>query len=220
MPAIIDAKMKEFMRVKDFEEAVDQPLYHFQSYGTSGATQFSFFNTAVGNATNLLSDTNMDTASQLSIGKRMAVFDISVVFIPGQAPEVAQTTTANILPSNNGWTDAKAVLDGIGYVQATLLEKVYLNAAPLSYLPAGFGTYAFPGGIANNQTTAANASFIAAGAVNGFPAPISRYKLKVPWAIPSQMRFGVTLNFASAITVGTAARIGVILGGVQIRAKQ
>lgn len=219
MQPIIVREMQAFLRPSANEEMLDQPLYHFQSYGTAGATLFTFFQTTTGSATNLLSDTNMDVAGQLSAGKRFGLFGISVVFLPGIAPLVGQTTTANIVPTS-AIADAKGVLEGIGFVELKIMDKRYGDWAPLAYLPAGMGTFGSIGGLINNQQTAANNSMEASWASNGIPLPAASRRLRVPLPLPPQVNFSVTLNFNTAITVSTASRIGVILDGVLIRAKQ
>lgn len=214
MLQIMNSQIKEFIQPGSNEEAVDQPIYHIQSYGTSGATSFTFFNVAQGGATNGLSDTNMDQAGALSAGKRFAIFGISVAFF-GSAPQVfnAASTASNL-------NDAKAVLEGIGNLNLIVLSKTYYQIAPLAYLPAGFGT--FNGGASYQRTQASAADgngFIASG-VNGMPIPTAVRRLRVPIPIPQQVNFSVTMNFNTAITISTASRIGVFLDGVLVRAKQ
>ena len=219
MQPIVVPQMAQFLKVGSSEEPIDQPLYHIQSYATGGATSFTFFNTAVGGATNGFSDTNMDSASVLSAGKRFAIFGIAVAFFPGAATAVTQGTTANIVPANAA-NDAKSVLEGIGNVQLSILDKPYYQIAPLAYLPSGFGAYVSSASVANAQQTAANASFIAGYANNGLPFCGAARRLRVPIPIPQQVRFSVTITFNSAITVSTASRIGCFLDGVLIRAMQ
>ena len=218
MQPIIVAKMAGFLRARPDEEVIDQPLYHFQSYATTGAYNYTFFNTAIGSATNGIADTNMEAAGQLSAGKRFAVFGISVVFLPGVAPVTSQST-ANTVPPN-AVNDAKGVLEGIGSLNFKVLNKDYLTIAPLSYLPAGFGTFMSASSIINNQQTAADKSMFGGYAVNGVPLPAAGRRLRVPISIPQQVTFSVTITFPSLITVGTASRIGIILEGLQIRANQ
>src|ERR1051326_3929971 len=214
MLKVITPQMKEFLRPKENEEAVDQPIYHIQSYGTSGATSFTFFNTAVGSATNGRSDTNMGAAAVLSAGKRFAVFGIGIALF-GSAPMVFNAaSTASAL------NDIKGVLEGIGNATFKVLDKAYYQVAPLAFLPAGFGT--FVGGSAYQRTQASAADgngFIAYGN-NGLPIPMAMRKLRVPIPIPQQVRFEFTLTFPTAITVSTASRIGVFLDGLLIRARQ
>lgn len=216
----IDQRTAEFLTVDPkTEEALTQPLYHFKSYATAGATQFAFFNQAASEATNGYADTNMDTPSQLNVGKRAAIYGIQVVFLPGQNPITGQTTTANFVV-NNQWNDLNSVLNGVGYTAITILEKNYGYFAPLAFLPAGFGPYYMGGGVSNTPTTAANSVMAAAGGTNGVPMPTAAYRLRVPLVIPPQVNFSVTLNFPTAVAISTAARIGIVLECVQIRARQ
>lgn len=219
MQPIIVPKMRNFLTPAPNEEPIDQPLYHIQSYGTAGALSFTFFNTSVGSATNGYSDTNMDSSSVLSAGKRFAIFGIALAFFPGAAPVTLQTTTANQVVANNA-NDAKGVLEGIGNVQLSILDKPYYQIAPLAYLPAGFGYMLESAAFTNNQQTAANATAFAGYGTNGVPMPSASRKLRIPVAIPQQVRFSVTVTFNSLITVGTASRIGCFLEGVMIRAQQ
>jgi hypothetical protein len=219
MQPIVVPQMAQFLKVGASEEPIDQPLYHIQSYATGGGTSFTFFNTSVGSATNGFSDTNMDSSSVLSAGKRFAVFGIAVAFFPGAATAVEQGTTANLVPANAA-NDAKSVLEGIGNFQLSILDKPYFQTAPLAYLPAGFGAFVSSTAVANAQQTAANASFISGYANNGVPMCSAARRLRVPIPIPQQVRFSVTVTFNSAITVSTASRIGVFLDGVLIRAMQ
>lgn len=211
---LLSPKMREFLQPQSNEEAIDQPLYHIQSYGTAGATNFTFFNTAQGSATNGLADTNMDQAGALSAGKKYAVMGLCVAVF-GSAPVVLNAASTAV-----ALNDIKAVLEGIGSLTFNVLSKVYYQCAPLAYLPAGFGT--FVGGASYQRTQASGADgngFIAYGN-NGVPIPAAIRRLRVPIPIPQQVNFSVTVNFPTAITVSTASRIGVFLDGLMIRAMQ
>jgi hypothetical protein len=220
MQPIVVPQMAAFLKVAANEEPVDQPLYHIQSYAAAGSMlQYTFFNTAVGSATNGFSDTNMDSSSVLSAGKRFAIFGIAVAFFPGAATAVEQGTTANIVPANAA-NDAKAVLEGIANLQLTILDKPYYTVAPLAYLPGGFGAFVSSTSVFADQQTAANATYISGYANNGVPMVAAARRLRVPIPIPQQVRFGVTINLQSTIAVSTASRIGVFLDGILIRATQ
>jgi|SRR5579871_2004848 len=220
MQPIVVPQMASFLKVAASEEPIDQPLYHIQSYAAAGTTlSYTFFNTSVGSATNGFADTNMDSSSVLSAGKRFAIFGISVAFFPGAATAVEQGTTANLVPANAA-NDAKAVLEGIAYLQLSILDKPYYTIAPLAYLPAGFGAFVSSTAVANAQQTAANASFISGYANNGVPFVAAARRLRVPIPIPQQVRFSVSITLSSTIAVSTASRIGVFLDGVLIRAMQ
>lgn len=216
MKPYISPKMQDFLTPKGGEEALDQPLYHLQSYAAAGVGSLTFFNTATGSATNGLSDTNMDTPNVLSAGKRFGVFAVSVAYIGGQDPvqATANTTLDSIL------RDAKRVLEGISNFQLTILDKVYLVEAPLTRLPAGIGLHTGAGGIQRTQAAAADGTFQVSYASNGMPMVTCRRKLLVPLPIPQQVRFEAKITFPSVITVQTAGRIGCWLDGVLIRAQQ
>jgi hypothetical protein len=218
MLKVLSDQMKLFLQASQYEEPVDQPVYHIQSYGTAGATSFTFFNTATGSATNGLADTNMDAAAVLSAGKRFAVMSIGVFFLAGPAPEIVNNLTPTTLTSY--LNDARSVLEGIAWLNFKVLDKTYYTVAPLSYLPAGFGLSVGGAAQANTLQTAANGESHIAHAVNGLPVPSALRKLRVPVPIPQQVRFEVTMNFPTAVTVSTAARIGCVLDGLLIRARQ
>lgn len=214
MLKIMPPKMATFLQVAGNEEAVDQPLYHFQTYGTGGATSFTFFNTAAGSATNGLADTNMDNAGNLSAGKRFVIESIGIHLIPSAPMVFNAASTASAL--NDVWK----TIEGIAYFQFNVLTKNYLTIAPLAQLPSGFGTNI--GGAAYQRTQSSGADgngFIAYGN-NGMPWPGARYQLRVPIPIPAQVSFNAQIFMPTAITVSTAARIGVSLYGIQIRAQQ
>jgi len=214
MIKIMTEDMKKFLTVGSNEEPVDQPVYHIQSYGTAGATSFTFFNVATGSATNGLSDTNMDSQSVLSAGKRFAVFSIALAYF---APSPMQFNAAGAVSPLN---DANGVLQGIGNVTFQVLDKTYLQVAPLAYLPAGFGTFVGGASYQRTQGTPADGNGFIAPAANGMPIPTAVRRLRVPVPIPQQVKFTVTVNFPTAITVGVAGRIGCFLDGILIRARQ
>lgn len=215
MLKVITPQMRDFMTAGPNEEAVDQPIYHIQSYGTAGATSFTFFNTAVGSATNGLSDTNMDASAVLSAGKRYAVTGIGIAVF-GSSPHVVDNTGAFVSPVN----DIKGIIEGIGNFTFRVLDKVYYQCAPLAYLPAGFGAHVTAGGVQRTQVAAANGTSFMGYVVNGTPAPTALRKLRVPIPVPQQVRFEAVTTFPTAVTVGTASRFGVFLDGLLVRARQ
>lgn len=214
MLQIIPQEMKAFLQPSVNEEAVDQPLYHLQSYGTAGATSFTFFQTAVGSATNGLADTNMDIAGSLSAGKRFAVFAVGICLI-GSAPMVF-----NAAVTTSALNDIKNVLEGVGSFTFTVLNKQYLQLAPLATLSAGFGVNVGGAAYQRTQSSGADGNGYIAYGNNGVPLPAARYQLRVPIPIPAQVTFSAVCAFPTAISISTASRLGVHLWGIQIRAKQ
>jgi hypothetical protein len=218
MNAHISPDMQKFLtplrnaQGTEIEEAVDQPIYHLQSYGTTGSTQFTFFNVATGG----YSVTNMDAASVLSKGKRFAVFGIGIAFIPGQVPVQGSADTT----VNSALNDAKKVLEGVGWAELNILDKNYLREAPLTRLPAGIGLSGIGGGIQRTQAAAADGTFQVSYASNGAPMLSCMRKLRVPITLPEQTKFGVTVNYPTAVTVTTAGTLACWLDGVLLRAVQ
>lgn len=212
MKPYIAPEMARFLEPSANEEALDQPLYHVQSYATGGATSFTFFNVSSSD----LTVTNMDNAKVLSKGKRFGVFAISVAFIPGATP--AQLATGSTLAS--ALNDAKAVLEGAAYLQLSVLDKVYLTESPLTRVPAGQGLHTGAGGINRNLAVAADGIAQVSYGTNGLPIVTAKRQLRVPIPIPEQVQFGVTITFPTAVTIGTASKLGVWLDGMLIRARQ
>lgn len=212
MKPVITPEMARFLEPAANEEVLDQPLYHIQTYGTGGATLFTFFNVSSTD----LSVTNMDNAKILSKGKRFGVFAISCAYIPGQNP-VQKGTSVTLASALN---DAKAVLEGAGYLQLALLDKVYLTESPLTRVPAGQGLMTGAGGIQQTQTSAADGLQQISYGTNGLPHVTAKRQLRVPLPIPEQVQFAVNVSFPTAVSVGTAGKLGIWLDGVLIRAKQ
>jgi len=211
MKPYIPPKMQGFLTPADNEEAVDQPLYHIQTYPTTGQLSLTFFN-----ATGGLAVTNMDSPKVLSKGKRFGCFSLGVAFIPGQAP--AQNLTS--LTLNSALNDAKAVLEGACYLEFKILDKVYLTESPLLRIPAGIGMFVGAGGIGRSLASAADGACQISYATNGMPMIGLNRKLHVPIPIPEQVQFAVTITWPALTTITTAGSLGIWLDGMLIRARQ
>ena len=218
LPISYNAQFAKFLQVGSDEEAIDQPLYHIQSYAAAGSLQFTFFNVTNGaSGVNGYSDTNMTTASILSAGNRYLIRSVSVFFTSGVSPQVYNSTSMT-----SYLNDVKAVLEATAYLQFDLNDKPYLRVAPLTYFPAGFGVFAPHASQNPLQASAADKVSYSSHATNGFPAKGAIHQLTVPLVIPELFRFQATLNFASLATLpsSTAGRIGVVLNGLLIRPVQ
>lgn len=212
MKPFISKDMQGFLQPAANEEAVDQPLYHIQSYGTGGSTQFVFFNVATGG----FSVTNMDSPKVLSKGKRFAVFGIAIAFIGGQ--KVAQDTATTVL--NSYINDAQAVLEGTAWLELNILDKNYLREAPLTRVPCGIGLNVGGAAFQRTQASAADGTRTVQYASNGVPVMGVIRKLRVPIPLPEQVQFNVTVNYPTAVTITTAGSLACWLDGVLIRARQ
>lgn len=212
MKPYISGEMARFLEPTANEEAVDQPLYHIQSYATGGATSFTFFNVSSTD----LSVTNMDNPKVLSKGKRFGLFSLSFSFIPGAVPvQIGATSTLA-----SALNDAKAVLEGAGYLQFFVLDKVYLTESPLARVPAGYGIAAAGAAFDRNLASAADGIAQISYGTNGVPQITNKRQLRVPVPLPEQVQFGVNVYFPTAVSIITASKIACHLDGLLIRARQ
>lgn len=212
MKPYISKDMQIFLQPAANEEAVDQPLYHIQSYGTGGATSFTFFNVATGG----FSVTNMDSPKVLSKGKRFAIFGISIAYLGGQA--AVQDTSNTTL--NSYLNDAVGVLEAAAWLELNILDKNYLRESPLTRVPAGIGVFAAGAAFQRTQASAADGTRQISYGTNGAPVMGVIRKLRVPIPLPEQVQFNVTVTYPTAKTVVTAGSLGSWLDGVLIRARQ
>lgn len=214
MKPYISADLQKFLTPGPNEEAVDQPLYSAKSYAAAGQTVLSFFGDTQ-SSTDVYT-TNMDGANMLGVGKRFVVFGVGVALLNGGNPVQSNVSSSPVF----NLADAQAVLEGKAEFEFKIIDKVYLQETPLSRLPAGIGLAVGAGGIQQTQATAAAGTNAVTYASNGVPQLTAMRRLRVPMALPSQVRFSATINFASAISIGSASRMIVILDGMMIRARQ
>ena len=191
-------------------EVIWQPQYEYQTYGTAGATQFTFFQTTVGASSTTLANTSMKAAGQFPAPTEFLVTGIQVYFRPGNA--VAQVGAVTLVQEN--WNDVNDVLFGLGWLDFFIGSKSYLTDGPISKFTQQFRIAG--GGWQADSTTAgaAQKTFI------DYATHTGRYYAITPVKLQSNQNFNVTLNFPTAITVPVAGRIGVILDGFLYRLSQ
>lgn len=191
----------------DATEAIWQPFYDYQSYGTAGATSFIFFQVPNGQSSKTFADTNMVLAGQFPAPTAFLCTAIMVAFFPGGA--TSATGTQGV--ANNNWIDVVEVAEA-GYLELTIGAKPYLRDAPIGKFPPNFtinGVFAGYGSSTAGQI-----------AYTGFARAAGRYYEITPFLIPQSQNFNVTLHFPTAQTVNATGRIGVILDGFYYRQSQ
>jgi hypothetical protein len=191
-------------------EALYQPLYDFQTYDSAGVTSQTFFQSPIGQSGKTRSDTNMELAGQIPAGQEFLVTDIQVVFFPGNEPATSSTT---IPPVATNWQDVWNVLKA-GNLDFFIGSKSYFRDAPLMKFPpdfrlAGIGHSYFRMGTDADQSVVFDYATHA--------GPVRRI---TPIKLMANQNFAVTLNFDSAISVDSDARVGIILGGFLYRLSQ
>lgn len=210
------ALQNQFSPVRPGEwEAVNEPLYDYQTYALAGTTQsYRFFTTPVGQSSKTYGDTNMELAGQLSAGIAFEVRAIEIAVLPTINPSPAATvptTTAGAAAFiNDVWTLFKAN----AFLQFNILSKPYLRLGRLANFPF---TKRLDGFAAYSDTTTAGATQmnkVGYAAFGGQQFQITPVKL-----FPN-MNFDVTLNFPSTTAVSADITLGVILRGIKSRLSQ
>jgi hypothetical protein len=202
-------QLAQFRVNRPQQEGIYQPLYHYQSYAAAGTTtQYTFFQNPVGQSGLTYEDTNMDSAGQMPAGKQMLVTSIQVVLFPGADPAVfgAQAVAAFI--------DDVYIFGKAGYLKFFVGSKDYTIDGPMGKFSAQFGMSGFAA-IADQSTIAADLqSRVTAASWRG-----PEYRI-TPVLLESNQNFNVTLNFPTTTAISAAARVGVILNGIQYRNSQ
>ena len=203
------------------EEAIDQPLYHIQTYPAAGQLSFTFFNVSNGQG-NGYADTNLTNPNQLPLGNRFLTRSISVFFIPGILPAQAAAAKVFGATATSYVNDVQKVLEATASLSVTLTNKPYVNVAPLTYYPQGFGLNAESAAVNLQLSGAADYTSNITHANNGLPTKGAMHMLGVPLVIPALTNFSATITFSAlAATPSTVAgRIGIIFNGLLIRPQQ
>lgn len=193
----------------DSTEAIWQPFYDYQSYGTAGATSFIFFQVPNGQSNKTYADTNMELAGQFPAPTAFLCTAVMVAYFPGAVPSIVGTATA----ANTPWNDVVAIANS-GWFELKIGSKVYLRDAPIGKFPPNFTIGGVSSvGVASGATTIIQTQ-------TGFARAQGRYYEITPFLIPQSQNFNVSLYWPTAQTVSTTGRIGVILDGFYYRQSQ
>lgn len=187
-------------------EVIYQPFYDYQAYATGGFTQALFFQVPAGQGGKTFADTNMTLAGQFPSPTTFVINDVQVLFVPG-GPTSEQVGAPAVLEN---WLDVPKVLNA-GWLELSVGSKTIFRDAPIGKFPVNFtvaGVAAIASGTVANQTDVA------------FARGVGKVYEVIPIAIPQNQNFQVSLNYATAQTVATAGRIGVILNGSYYRLSQ
>lgn len=218
-------------------QAFPYRLYDSLIYPTGGSTQFSFFQTPVGQGVSssqgvtagsakTYADTNMNLAGQLPSGMEFLIKSIEVSFDPGSS---ATANTFVPFPVFLFSVDATAantfedmlqaqhnVLSG-GVLELNVLQQNYVRDAPLQVFP--------PKTRQTVDGAAASITSTDATAVSSLLRSDGR-----PWyldgegipgiSLQSAVNFEVIIKFPAAISVPTVSRLRVALDGYVLRSSQ
>ncbi len=188
-------------------DVIWQPLYDFQTYALAGQTSLNFFQLPVGQGGKTLEDTNMESAGQLPSPQKFIVEAISIEFYPGNPVDMGAVDGT---PAN--WQDTYDVMKS-GWLDFVVGSKSRLQQAPIGAFPPA---HRLGGGAAVTGATAV-ANTISGVDYASFAGQMFNI---VPVALPENQNFKVTLNWAAALPITVAARIGVKLHGNLYRSVQ
>lgn len=210
------AQQNQFSPVRPGEwEAVNEPLYDFQTYANAGTTQaYRFFTTPVGQSSKSYADTNMELAGQLSAGVAFEVRAIEIAVLPSINPSAAATVPTTTAAVANFVNDVWKLFSANAWLQFNILSKPYLRVGRLGNFPF---TKRLDGFAAYSDTSNAGATQqnkVAYAAFGGAQFQVTPVKL-----FPN-MNFDITLNFPSTTAISADAVVGVILRGIKTRLSQ
>lgn len=209
------------------QDVIWSPLYDFQSYGTQGGTQFTFFSSPIGQGTTsspgatgskTIADTNMNSAGQLTKGNEFYQTGLEILLFPGAATTFGPgevTTEAN---TGRFVNDIYAIGKAGTLKQTVGSDRIYVNDGPLNMFPPVTRLAIAAALAVGNAATTNTATLdqIDYGVWSGEPYAIT------PIYIEANQGFQVQLNFPVAVAPPSAIapRVGVRLRGYLIRNAQ
>lgn len=207
----------------DTKDVIWNPLYDYQSYGTQGSTQFTFFTTPIGSGTTsapgatgnkTIADTNMRAAGQLTKGNAFFMTGFEVILFPGAASTFGPGETTTEANAGRFCNDVYAIGKAGTAVLTVGSDRKYIEDGPLNMFPP-VTRLALAAALAIAATSTAM-NQVDYAAWSGEPYTI------VPVYIDSNQGFQVAINFPVAVAPPSAIapRLGARLRGYLIRNAQ
>lgn len=189
-------------------EGIRQSLYDFQPYAVGGQTSLTFFQVPAGQSGKTLEDTNMEVAGSLPSPKRFLVESIELHFFP--LNPVSQTGAVSALNLKDVYAVSKS-----GWLNLFIGSKSYLTEAPLGRFPPSNGIAAVEAISDTTSPAAARVTVIDYARFGGMP-----YRVDPPILLVPTQNFNITVNWATAVPITVAARIGCVMKGILYRNSQ
>lgn len=212
VPSLAELERYNVNRAGEFE-ATRQSLYDTLTYAQAGQTQLLFFQVPAGQAGKSLADTNMTIAGSLPNPIMQLVQSIEVLFFPSTLPSRGPIADEASIFLNDVYNVGKS-----GWLEFFIGSKTYLKEAPINRFPPKTKLDGFAAITSSLTAGAATQSRDTYAVFSGRP-----YMLD-PWILlkPTQ-NFNVSLNWTTVQALNaadTAARIGIVLDGIQYRNSQ
>lgn len=208
VPKLSELAAYDVNRSGEFE-GIKKSYYDFQTYAQAGQTSLNFFQVPVGQSSKTLADTNMQIAGSLPNPIRFLIQDVQVFIFPAGdlAQYGAQAVAENV---NDVYDFAKS-----GYLELNIGSKLYIQEGPLGRFPPANGL----------TVAAALADATTAGATMqsrvSYANTAGRVWLMQPQILlqPTQ-NFRISLLWPTAVALSAAARVGVVMSGIEYRQSQ
>lgn len=180
--------------------------YHVVDYGTSGSTQFNFFNAGASEGvTNLNNGLVPDERPFWLTGVCITVQDLSAAGADSGVKYAADATSLTRAQQINQILAA-------GLFQLRVADRLILDVQDLTHFPSDGGL--FVGANISTQATAALGSAVWWN--NGSPMAGNRFRLPAPYPILPGKPIAASIKYQSAKSITTAARVKVELVGESI----
>lgn len=213
------------MNIKGKKEKVRQPLYDYQDYPVGGILQMLFLQTPKGQGvtshplaagTKTIADTNMEAGGQMPSPKLFLAESIEIHFHP--IPEA--TAREVIVQFATGFAktefadDVYEISKG-GSLRFHVGSKTNVEMAPLGYFPPRVFLDGMLAGSIDLATAVDQHMTMEYATMAGRP-----FMLDPPVLLEPNQNFHIELNWPNLIPVSVAARIGIVLDGIQMRNPQ
>jgi len=212
-------------------EVIRARLYDFQIAAAAGSTQYTFFQSPIGQGTTsavgatvgttkTFWDTNQELGGQLPSGKSFLIESIEVVFFPG-------STATGYIPAAEGYVGTSATLAQVqdindvntfyqsGLLELNILSKNYVRETPvIAFPPKANVDLSASTSVVTGGNNVQGANLLKAG---GRP-----YFVEPSIALQPAVNFEVVIKYPAAVALpsGFNGRVGVILDGYLMRASQ
>lgn len=201
------------------QDVIYAPLYDAAAYAAAGQTQLVFFTAPIGQGTTSApgasgtktnSDTNLQSAGQLTLGNDFFMTGQEFLFFSGALPE--QVGNANLI---NGQVNDNYLVGKSGNVVLTVgSNRQYIQDGPLMLFPP-CGRLAVAAAVGGNATAGTQTLMnVAYATFSGEPYSIT------PIYIQATQGFQESINWPAAVAVSATGRIFSRMDGYLIRNAQ
>lgn len=209
-PVLTQAQLQAYVPQLSTQDIIWNPLYDSNTYsGSAGQLQLTYYALPQGQGTTTapgatgaktIADTNLQSASQLTLGNAFYMTGQEILFYPGENPEGNQAVAAV-----NNFLNDTYVFSKNGTLTLTVgSNRIYLQDGPLAMFPPAT-RIAMAAALAGWATTAFSGVEISYGVMAGEVYSI------VPIYLQANLQFNETLTWQAAQALPSANNARVFL---------